>query len=138
MVKNKNQTLLQKFQNWWHNLPHKWFLLFQILNPFLIIVLIVGAQSGFHNFFLCLILTLLIIQCYLIKRYYGTRCLIHCIILLYLFPMIPVAFFLLLKYIVGLEIDTDTALDNIGIFAVSAPFIAIIPQYWRSNNHGRK
>ena len=133
----KQQNTIQKSNNWWRNLPHKWFLAFQIIIPFLIFILLIMAQSGI-SLFLWLILIIFVIQFYLIKHYYGGRCLIHCLMLYYLFLTAPLAFVLLLKYILELPISNDIAMKIISLFSVCAPFISIIPQYWRYITHGRK
>lgn len=127
----KKQTLLQKIKTWWHNLPHKGFWVFQILIPLLFFILLIMAQSGI-SLFLWLILAILIMQFYLIQRYYGGRCVFHCVLLYLLFIYTGTA--LLVLY----STKNETIMLISTILMVCALFSPIIPQLWRSTKHGRK
>ena len=67
----KKQAAFQKLKTWWHNLPHKWFLVFQLCLPFVFYLsLFLVAHS---LFFIFATPFLLIIQLYFIKHYYGWK-----------------------------------------------------------------
>ncbi|MBQ3696037.1 MAG: hypothetical protein II938_03620 [Alphaproteobacteria bacterium] len=92
----KKQTLSQRIKNWWTNLPHKWFVLFQIIPALLYAILlpssilvinfnpdinpmtsIIGAPILFT--FICLICLsplLLLSQLVIIAKLYGAKALL--------------------------------------------------------------
>ena len=86
----KKQTFLQKFKTWWHNLPHQWFLVFQLC--LLFVFYLSCLLTGYSPFFILIIPLLLIIQFYFIKHYYGWKILFT--IFIVLSATISLAFFL--------------------------------------------
>lgn len=126
----KKQKALHPLKTWWYNLPHKGFFVFQILIPLLFFILLIMAQSGI-SLFLWLILAILIMQFYLIQRYYGGRCVFHCVLLYLLFIYTGTA-------LVLYSTKNETIMLISTILMVCALFSPIIPQLWRSTKHGRK
>lgn len=166
MTKAKKQPL-PKTNSWWHNLPHKWFLIFQLLLPIIASIILFFIFALATNmmltdvdipFFLPIILLscllgLCLTQFCLIKHYYGWK-IFFCSLVL--FPAAIIALFFTIPLVNPLirsifthfsscvpcgscEPPTACFGSHFGFIIIFfAHYAPLIPQYWRSNTHGRK
>jgi len=92
MVENRNKTILQKLKTWWHDLPHKWFFVLQILLSFYPLLFVIYGYSkisiGLVLLLLCLFLCC-VLSLYGWKRMF-TACYAGILYLLSLFTSLAI------------------------------------------------
>ena len=150
----KKQTFEQRLKNYWHNFPHKGFLLFQISIP-IIVVSIAICLSFFSPAFAAIFFTtccigLWIVQLYLIKHYYGWKkflfsLLSFCLWILigrFIYKVKYMDYYCPPNYFCEHPIYINEEFKRIRLYAflfyLGLYWAPIIPQYWRIKNHGRK
>ena len=140
MIEKNKKTSVQKIKTWWHNLPHKWFLLFQLLLP--IPLLMINDMP--------IVIDILVFQYFFILYYYSVKTFCICLasqVIIYSLPALihPVfepfclSFFCPANTGCYYEYYSFRCGNLLMIICTVLFFLApIIIQLWRSNKHGRK
>ena len=118
MPKNDKETIWQKLKTWWHNLPHRGFLIFQLFLPIISSILLPILIDISDLLAIYTHIGLWIIQLCIIKHYYGWKTCLFALLATWIWWLTTVCFGIL------------------GFLGIFLP--PIIPQYWRLTKHGRK